>query len=94
MTPVLYDWQQSSAAQLQASLVKYGVAADGSETGTGKTFKICDRARAAGVPLVVCCPKSVVPDWIHIARLFGVPCEAINYEKVRTGKTKHGDWQV
>jgi hypothetical protein len=90
----LLPWQLQSAANLDRSLKLYGVAADGSDTGTGKTYKLCAVAQHLGKPLVVLCPKSVVPEWLRVAELFGVPCEAINYEKVRTGKTKHGRWQV
>lgn len=90
----LYDWQLPSCQAMQNALKKYGVAANASEMGTGKTYVICELARRLGKPLVVICPKSVVPEWQRVSALFEVPCEAVNYEKVRTGKTPHGDWQV
>ena len=90
----LYDWQLPSCQAMQNALKKYGVAANASEMGTGKTYVICELARRLGKPLIVLCPKSVIPEWQRVSALFEVPCEVVNYEKVRTGKTPHGDWQV
>ncbi len=90
----LHDWQVASAQALAAAVSTYGVAADGSDTGTGKTYKVCAVAREHGWSLRVVCPKSLVPEWERVAALFNVPCVAINYERVRTGKTPFGKWQV
>lgn len=94
MTPTLRDYQLLSTAELQKSLLKHRVAADGSDTGTGKTYKVCADAAHRGVPLVVVTKKSVVPDWLKVAADFDIPCQAINYDKVRTGKTQFGHWEV
>lgn len=88
----LYDWQEPSAALVQASLVKYGVMADGSEMGTGKTIKTIVVAKRLQKPIFVVCPKAVVLDWQEWAGRVGVPCTAVSYETLRTGKTPHGRW--
>jgi hypothetical protein len=92
MTVALYDWQQPSADDLAYSLATYGVAADGSEMGTGKTIKSCVVAKRRNRHLVVVCPKAVVADWRYWAEQVGVPIAVCNYDKVRTGKTPLGRW--
>jgi len=89
----LRDWQVASEAVLRDSLLLHGIAADASDTGTGKTYKVCYGARVDGVTLVVVCPKSVIPDWESVAGKFGVRCHAFGYEKIRTGKTPFGHWE-
>lgn len=79
---------------MRTALTAHGVVADASDTGTGKTYKVLSVARALGRPVAVVCPKAVIPEWRRLAGLFGVPCEVINYEMVRTGKTGLGRWAV
>lgn len=90
----LFDWQQPSAAALESAFRQFGVAADGSDTGTGKTYKVLHVVRRLGLRAVVLCPKSMIAEWENVARMAGVPCQVLNYEKVRAGKTVHGRWQV
>lgn len=88
----LYDWQLPHAERLRAALLDYNVAADGSDTGVGKMYIACHVAKSMGRDLFVLCPKAIVPEWERVAQLFGVPCTAVNYERIRTGKTPHGHW--
>lgn len=90
----LYDWQLPIAQAAYTSLSRHGVVANGSEMGTGKTVITCEVARRLGRPLFVVCLKSSCIDWRETARAFGVSCTAINYEKLRTGKTEFGRWVV
>lgn len=90
----LYDWQKPSAEAIRSALLTHGVVADASDTGTGKTYKVLAVAHALGRPIAVICPKAVIPEWRRLAGIFGVPCEVINYEMVRTGKTHLGRWAV
>jgi superfamily II DNA or RNA helicase len=76
------------------ALINHGVVADASDTGTGKTYKVLSVAKLLNRPVAVVCPKAVIPEWRRVAALFEVPCEVINYEMVRTGKTHLGRWQV
>lgn len=88
----LFDWQLPVAQAAHSALTRYGVSANGSEMGTGKTVITCEVARRYGCPLFVACLKSSCIDWMETARAFGVPCTAVNYEKLRTGNTPHGRW--
>jgi hypothetical protein len=90
----LYDWQQPNAAAMRKALIDYKVVADASETGTGKTFKALATAKALGYCVVVVCPKAVVPEWKRVGELWGVQVDAVNYERVRMGKTPLGLWAV
>lgn len=62
-------------------------ALDGSLTGTGKTVVAAHLARELGVPVLVVCPKIVIPQWraeladAGVTDLVGV----INYEKLKRG---------
>jgi len=90
----LYDWQEESAAAMQAALVAHGVVADASSTGTGKTVKALVVAKRLDKSVRVVCPKSVIPDWLSWGERIGVEIEALNYEQVRTGKTDFGSWAI
>jgi superfamily II DNA or RNA helicase len=68
-------------------------ALNGSDTGTGKTLCSVEVARRLGVPVVVVCPKIVIPSWEATFVQQGVPClKVTNYEKLRTGNTEFGSW--
>lgn len=59
----------------------------------GKTYVAASVAKRTGQSVLVVCPKVSIPPWNSILRGFGVPVlDAINYEKLRTGKTPHGHW--
>ena len=88
----LLDYQRPAVAALVRSLRQFGHAIDASDTGTGKTFTTLSAAREMGVTPTVICPKAVIPSWLRAARHLGMTCNAINYEKVRTGNTPYGRW--
>ena len=90
--PKLYDWQKEHAAKLLASLLEYGYAKDGSDTGTGKTIVSLTVAKTVGLVPFVICPKAVVPTWKEWIRKFGYEhVHVINYEKLKTGNTAYYD---
>jgi len=66
---------------------------DTSHVGTGKTVVGCHLAlslKRAGRPVAVICPKSVIPPWTREMQEVQVePIFIMNYEKIRTGKSKH-----
>lgn len=63
---------------------------DTSHTGTGKTVVGCQLAKNLGRPVVVVCPKAVMPSWSREMEETGIdPIFILNYEKLRTGKTPH-----
>lgn len=89
----LYDWQQPSADALLASLRENHVAADWSDTGTGKTAKAVWVAKQLGKPVAIICPKAVIPAWKRWCQDAGIePTFILNYEKLRTGSTPFGDF--
>lgn len=88
----LLDYQKPAVAALVRSLRQFGHAIDASDTGTGKTYSTLGAAREMGLTPTVICPKAVIPSWIRAAKHLGIACNAINYEKVRTGNTPYGKW--
>ena len=62
---------------------------DTSSVGTGKTVVAAQLAQALGLPVVVICPKAVIPSWERELAETGVtPLFVLNYEKLRNGKTE------
>lgn len=88
----LFDWQKQGAVALVNSLVKNNVALDASDTGTGKTAKAVWIAKTMSADVIVVCPKAVIPSWKEWLEIGGVKGDVINYEKLKTGKTKLGQW--
>jgi superfamily II DNA or RNA helicase len=67
-----------------------GVASDQSETGTGKTYVAAWIAKYLNSPVVVVCPKVVIPSWNKVLSYFGIKAHClINYEKLIRGNTEH-----
>jgi hypothetical protein len=88
-----YPVQQAHIDALHAALVKHRAALDTSSTGTGKTLCAILTARKLGLPVLVVCPKAVIPAWRRELDEQGVRAvQVLNYEKLRTGKTGLGSW--
>lgn len=80
--------------RLVDSLYSNGFALDMSETGTGKSYSAAAVAREMNRPVVLISPKTVLPQWKKIFKLFNLePIEAINYEKIGRGNTKWMKWK-
>lgn len=61
--------------------------------GVGKTLVAIETMKRLGNPVtVVVCPRSIIPTWCRTAEGQGAGLDAINYEKVRLGKTPYGQW--
>jgi superfamily II DNA or RNA helicase len=89
----LYPVQEASRERLLFAIREYRSALDASETGTGKTIVGADVARVLERPTLVVCPKIVIPAWKAELAERGVNViGVINYELLRTGKTKFGHW--
>jgi superfamily II DNA or RNA helicase len=89
----LYPRQEQHVDRLLSVLSTYGSVLDSSETGTGKTVCGAEIASRANGSVIVVCPKAVIPSWQRELADRGVKADVINYEKLRTGKTKFGKWQ-
>ena len=82
--------QREHAVNLLNSLYINGVACDQSETGTGKTYVAAWIAKNLNSPIVVVCPKVVIPSWTKVLSYFGIKAHClINYEKLTRGNTVH-----
>ena len=85
----LLEPQKPHAKKLLDSIYLNGYAVDLSDTGTGKTFSACAIAKELNVPVVVVCPKVVIPAWKRVLESFGIKgALVINYEKLCRGNTK------
>lgn len=88
-TTGLLEPQKEHAIKLCDSLFFNGVAWDGSETGTGKTYAAAAIARHFNGPIVVIGPKIILRKWKEILNSFGKDAVVyINYEKLCRGNTK------
>src|SRR5260221_10212556 len=87
-TKGLLEPQVPHAKKLADSIFFNGVAWDGSETGTGKTYAGAAVARAFKGPIVVVGPKIILKKWKEILNQFGREAVVyINYEKLCRGNT-------
>jgi hypothetical protein len=88
-TTGLLSPQIPHAKRLLDSLYLNGIACDLSETGCGKSFSAAWIAKQfVNSPIVVICPKSVIPTWTKVLALFDVKATTlINYEKLMRGGT-------
>jgi len=86
----LYPVQRHHADTLVASLKQRRAALDASETGCGKTLVGVHIALELGLPVVVICPKALVPAWKAELTAHEVEATVVNYEKLRAGNTPLG----
>ena len=85
----LFPPQAESCHNLTHALRTNGAALDSSDTGTGKTLKAVEIAKAMNLTPFVVCPKIVIPSWEDALEEQSVPGQALNWEKLRGGKTPH-----
>jgi len=82
--------QREHAVNLLNSLYINGVASDQSETGVGKSYVAAWIAKNLNSPVVIVCPKVVIPSWTKVLSYFGIKAHClINYEKLMRGNTEH-----
>jgi SWI/SNF-related matrix-associated actin-dependent regulator 1 of chromatin subfamily A len=88
----LYPVQERHVKRLLDLLTSRSSALDMSDTGTGKTLCAINVAKELNRPVLVICPKAVIPSWKRELDEQGVPADVINYEKVRMGSTPFMQW--
>ena len=82
--------QREHAVKLLNGLYINGVASDQSETGTGKSYVAAWIAKTLNSPIVIVCPKIMIPAWKKVLQHFSLKAHlVINYEKVIRGNTEH-----
>jgi superfamily II DNA or RNA helicase len=88
----LQDYQVQATHGLCQAILKYGAAADLSDTGTGKTYvAIGGVCRNLGLRPFIVCPLSVIPKWFEVCAYYGVKPVAVgNYESFKGSGNKYG----
>lgn len=86
----LYPYQIPHAGHLLQTVLEKRVALDTSDTGTGKTYSASHIAALLSEhPVVVVCPKPVMPVWLKVLRLAEANVLLIvNYELLTRGNTR------
>jgi superfamily II DNA or RNA helicase len=83
----LLPYQPCAVAHLVQSLIDNGAAADGSDTGIGKTYQALAVCRELSLEPVVVCRKAGVSSWLKACQAMKVrPRVIVNWEMMRTGK--------
>src|SRR5579872_2488313 len=84
MESKLLKYQLPHFYQLEEILQNEKCAIDASDTGTGKTYVAIALAYILGKNPFIICPKSVIPNWISVAKILGVELFGIaNYELIK-----------
>jgi hypothetical protein len=88
-------FQRDAVAHHVRLLRERGASAEASVAGFGKTFVAAFVAKELGYPLVVLCPKVVIPHWWKAAVAVGVQVRCIsNYEQYKLEHTGMGRWAI
>lgn len=83
----LFDYQKPIAQAMINSLAKFGVVANNSGTGTGKTPVTCVTLKAINAPGLIICPKPVIYGWMNWAEKVGLTdIYFANYELIKLGR--------
>lgn len=84
MEDKLLKYQVPHFFQMEEILKHKNCALDASDTGTGKTYVAVALAHTLGKRPFIICPKSVIPNWISVAKILGVELFGIaNYELIK-----------
>jgi superfamily II DNA/RNA helicase len=80
----LLPYQVKHCKQLYDSLLNNNCVIDASDTGTGKTFVSLFLCKKLNLNPFIICPKSVINNWIDVAKKLNVEIVGIsNYEKLK-----------
>lgn len=83
----LRSFQIEHVQNLQYAIEHNGIAFDGSDTGTGKTYTAAALAKNRGLSALVICPKAVIPTWHKVLNEMNVTAlMVVNYETLKNGK--------
>lgn len=87
---------QADAVEHHVRLLRErGASAEASVAGFGKTYVAAFVAREMQHPMVVVCPKVVIPHWQRAAQAVGAPVRHVsNYEQHKLGHTGCGVWEI
>jgi superfamily II DNA or RNA helicase len=86
-TSRLLPYQPAAVSYLVQSVIDNGAAADGSDTGIGKTYQALAVCRELALRPFIVCRKAGFPGWKKACRYMDVsPLAIINWELLRTAK--------
>lgn len=88
-TSMLYPYQRPAATHICDSLIRNGCAADGSDTGTGKTYVALQCCRELKLRPAIVCRKAGIPGWRRACIYMKVkPLFIVNWEYAKAGHEK------
>jgi superfamily II DNA or RNA helicase len=83
----LLPYQHAAVSHLVQSIIDNGAAADGSDTGTGKTYHALAVCRELNLRPLIVCRIAGFPGWRKACRYMNVtPLAIVNWELMRTAK--------
>lgn len=83
----LYSYQQRACAYLCDSMVRNGAAADGSDTGCGKTYNALGVIREFNSVPAIVCKKAGISTWKRACKLLHIkPLFIVNWEALKNGR--------
>lgn len=90
----LYSYQIPEKDRMVAAVLCHGCGFNAGDTGTGKTPETCAACKELGLRPAVVCPKNLIPVWKKACRNWGLqePVFVLNYEVLRTGRTRFLTW--
>ncbi|MCK9281501.1 MAG: DEAD/DEAH box helicase family protein [Melioribacteraceae bacterium] len=86
-TSGLLNFQIDHTKILISDMIESGNALDASDTGAGKTYTALAIARYFNLPAMILVPKTAIPKWKKVAKIFGVKVFVSNYEQFKNGNT-------
>lgn len=91
-TKFLLPYQKKAVGQLCQSVMRNGAAADGSDTGIGKTYHALSVCRNLGVMPAIICKKAGIAGWKKACDYMRVdPLFIVNWEIAKSGKLKYAE---
>lgn len=86
----LLPYQRIAVDHICSSILTYGCAIDGSDTGTGKTYVSLAVSRELGLSPAILCRFAGISTWERACKHFNIkPIFIINWEKAKTGKFEY-----
>jgi hypothetical protein len=83
----LLDYQPISVRHIVQSIIDNGAAADGSDTGLGKTYTSLAAARELNLTPYIICKLAGIAGWVKVCRYMNIrPALITNWEQARTGR--------
>jgi superfamily II DNA or RNA helicase len=84
----LLKYQYEHTLNIVNLIFKNGIALDGSDAGTGKSYVAIAACKELKLNPLIICPKSVIYVWKNVCEYFDItPYDIVNYETIKLAKT-------